>query len=146
MKMEGNMDAVMLVARILFVLVFLSSGLFGHLGPGRTMLTQFAAARKIPSPGFLVPFSGVWIVVGSLSVLLGIYGDIGALMIALFVTATALFMHPYWKESDEQSKMQEQVQFSKDLGLSGGALALFVVFAALGSELGLTVTEALLEF
>jgi putative oxidoreductase len=41
--------------------------------------------------------------------------------------------------------MQEQVQFSKDLGLAGGALALFVVFAALGSELGLTITEALFK-
>ena len=139
------MDALALAARILFVMVFLSSGLFGHLGPGRSMLTQFAAARKIPSPGFLVPVSGLWIVVGSLSVLLEIYGDVGALMIALFVTATAVFMHPYWKESDEQAKMQEQVQFSKDLALAGGGLALFVVFAALGSELGLTVTEALFE-
>jgi putative oxidoreductase len=139
------MDALVLAARILFVMVFLSSGLFGHLGPGRSMLTQFAAARKIPSPGFLVPFSGLWIVVGSLSVLLGIYGDLGALMIALFVTATALLMHPFWKENDEQAKMQEQVQFTKDLGLAGGALALFVVFAALGPELRLTVTESLFE-
>ncbi len=109
------------------------------------MLTQFAAARKIPSPAFLVPFSGLWIIVGSLLVLLGIYGDVGALMIALFVTATALFMHPYWKESDGQAKIMEQVQFSKDLALAGGALGLFVVFAALGSELGLTVSEAIFE-
>ncbi len=139
------MDALALASRILFVMVFLSSGLMGHLGPGRPMITQFAASRKIPSPAFVVPFSGLWIVVGSLSILLGIYGDVGALMIAVFVVATALLMHPYWKESDEQSKMEEQIQFSKDLGLAGGALALFVVYAALGSELGLTITEALFE-
>src|SRR5918996_2291389 len=107
------MDALALAARIPFVMIFLSSGLMGHLGPGRSMLIQFAAARKIPSPAFLVPFSGLWIIVGSLSVLLGIYGDVGALMIALFVIATALFMHPFWKEGDEQAKMQEQVHFSK---------------------------------
>ena len=65
-------------------------GALRHLGPGRSMLTQFAAARKIPSPSFLVPFSGVWIVVASLSVLLGIYGDLGALMLALFTVSTAL--------------------------------------------------------
>jgi putative oxidoreductase len=145
LKWREAVDAFALAARILFVIVFLLSGLFGHLGPGRPMLTQFAAARKIPSPGFLVPFSGLWIVIGSLSVLLGIYGDLGALMIALFVIATALFMHAFWRESDEQAKMQEQVQFNKDLGLAGGALALFVVFAALGEELGLTITESLFE-
>jgi putative oxidoreductase len=139
------MDALALAARILFVMLFFSSGLMGHLGPGRPMLTQFAAARKIPSPGFLVAFSGIWIVVGSLSVLLGIYGDVGALMLALFVVATALLMHPFWRESDEQAKMMEQVQFSKDLALAGGALALFVVFAGLGPELGLTITESLFE-
>jgi putative oxidoreductase len=138
------MDALALAARILFVPVFLSSGLFGHLGPGRQMLTQFSAARKIPSPAFLVPFSGLWIVVGSLSVLLGIYGDVGALMLTLFTVATALLMHPFWKESDEQAKMQEQVQFTKDLALAGGALGLFIVFAALG-ELGLTVSGSLFE-
>ena len=82
-------------ARILFVLVFLSSGLFGHLGPGRQMLIQIAAGRQIPAPAFLVPFSGLWIVLGSLSIALGIYGDVGALMVALFVLATALFMHPF---------------------------------------------------
>lgn len=139
------MDALTLVARILFVLVFLSSGLFGHLGPGRQMLTQFAAGRKIPAPAFLVPFSGLWIVLGSLSIVLGIYGDVGSLMVALFVLATALFMHPFWKESDEQAKMQEQVQFNKDLSLAGGALGFFVVFAALGQQLGLTITTSLFE-
>jgi hypothetical protein len=30
-----------------------------------------------------------------------------------------MFIHPYRKESDEQSKMEEQVQFSDDLGLAG---------------------------
>jgi putative oxidoreductase len=109
------MDLIILAARILFAMLFASSGLFGHLGPGRPMLTAFAQARKIPSPGFVVPFAGAWIVVGGLSVLLGVYGDIGALM-SLFVISTAVFMHPFWKEPNEQSKMQEQVHFNKDLG------------------------------
>jgi putative oxidoreductase len=79
-------------------------------------------------------------------VLLGIYGDVGALMLALFIVASALLIHPYWRESDEQSMMMEQVQFTKDLGLADSALGLFVVFAALGPELGLTITESLFDF
>jgi putative oxidoreductase len=134
------MDVLILVGRILFVVIFLSSGLFGHLGPGRSMLTQFATARQIPFAAFLVPFAGVWIVLGSLSLLLGLYADIGALMLALFVVATAFFMHPFWKETEQQSKMQEQVQFNKDLALAGGSLAFFVLFAALDEEVGLTLT------
>ncbi|MGH2809229.1 MAG: DoxX family membrane protein [Actinomycetota bacterium] len=139
------MDVFVLVARVLFVMIFLSSGLFGHLGPGRPMLTGFAEARKLPAASFLVPFSGLWIVLGSISVLLGIYGDVGALMLALFVIGTALLMHPFWKETEEQSKMQEQVQFNKDLALAGGAIGFFALFAALGGDLGLTITGALFE-
>lgn len=137
------MDVWALVARVLFVPVFLTAGVFGHLGPGRQMTIQFAASRKFPSPGFFVPFSGFWIVAAGLSVLFGIVGDVGALMLAAFAAATALFMHPFWKETEEQSKMMEQVQFNKDLALAGGALGLFVMFAALGEDLGLTLTEPL---
>lgn len=140
------MDVWALVARVLFVPVFLTAGVFGHLGQGRPMMTQFAESRKFPSPGFFVPFSGFWIVAASLSVLFGIVGDVGALMLALFAASTALFMHPYWKETEEQSKMMEQVQFNKDLALAGGALGLFVMFAALGETLGLTLTEPLFNF
>lgn len=139
------MDVWALVARILLIWIFLSSGLFGHLGPGRPMLTQFAGARNLPAAASLVPLSGLWIVVGSLSVLLGIYGDLGALMLAVFALSTALFMHPFWKEADEQSKMQEQIQFNKDLALAGGALGLFVLFAALDEQLGLTITGSLFD-
>lgn len=137
------MDVWALAARILFVPVFLTAGVLGHLGPGRQMMTQFAASREFPSPGFFVPFSGFWIVAAGLSVLFGIVGDVGALMLAAFAASTALFMHPFWKETEEQSKMIEQVQFNKDLALAGGALGLFVMFAALGEDLGLTLTEPL---
>lgn len=139
------MDVLVLVARVLFVFVFFGSAFFAHLGPGRTMTTEWATSQKLPAAAFLVPFSGLWITVGSLSVLLGVYGDVGALMLATFIIPTAVLMHSFWKVENEQAKVEEQVQFSKDLSLGGGALAFFVLFAALGERLGLTLTSSLTQ-
>jgi putative oxidoreductase len=139
------MDLLVLLARILFVAAFLSAGVFGHLGPGRQMITGAAEARGLPSPGPLVVFGGAWIVVGSLLLLLGIFADLGALMLALFTISTATLMHPFWREADEGSKLEEQVQFYKDMALAGGALAFFVLVAGLGEDLGLTITGSLFD-
>lgn len=52
-------------------------------------------------------------------------------------------MHAYWKETDPQARMTENVQFSKDVALAGAALMLFAFFAGVGDDLGLTVTGPL---
>ncbi len=54
-------------------------------------------------------------------------------------------MHPYWKESEEQAKRQEQVQFSRDLSLAGGALAFWLSTPLCAGKLGITITQAVFE-
>ena len=70
--------------------------------------------------------------------LLGIYGDLGALIIAATLVPISIFMHAFWKESDAQAKMTEQVAFNKNVALIGGALAFFVFFAATSPTLTIT--------
>ena len=60
---------------------------------------------------------------------LGIWGDIGALGLAVLLLVTAVLMHAFWKESDGQAKQMEMVSFSKNVALAGGALALFVLLS-----------------
>ena len=55
-------------------------------------------------------------------VALGVYGDLGALLIFATLIPITFFMHAYWKESDAQAKQADQVMFNKNLGLMGGAL------------------------
>ena len=45
-------------------------------------------------------------------------------------------MHAFWKETDAQAKMTEQVNFNKNLSLAGGALAFYVLFAKFGDQIG----------
>jgi putative oxidoreductase len=133
-------DVIVLIARVLFVGVFLVSA--GHLTQ-IGMMAGYAASKGVPMARPVVLVSGVQILLGALSVLLGVWADLGALLLVAFLVPTALVMHGFWREAEPQAKMTEQVQFVKDLGLAGGAL--FVLVAHLGDQLGLVLTSSLFE-
>lgn len=90
--------------------------------------------------GALVPLSGLLIIVGGLMVLLGIWADLGALFLVLFLVPTAFFMHAFWKSEDANEKANQMAHFMKNLVMAGGALIAFALFAYLGDSLGLTIT------
>lgn len=121
------MDLVILIGRILFVGVFLTSG-FAHFRNAEAM-TGAAKSKNVPASNAAVFAGGVLLVLGALSVLLGIWPDLGALLLFVFLLPTAFYMHAFWRETDPQAKMMEQIQFFKDLGLAGASLTLLGLFA-----------------
>jgi putative oxidoreductase len=128
------LDVLILIGRILFVPVFLGSGIMAHFVNAR-MGIGYARSKGVPAPAAAVYGGGVLLILGSLSVLLGIWPDLGALLLVIFLVPTALLMHAFWKETDPQARYMEQVQFLKDLGLAGASLMLFALFAQRGEEL-----------
>jgi uncharacterized membrane protein YphA (DoxX/SURF4 family) len=135
------MDVVVLIGRVIFALLFLSSGV-GHLMQTDSM-AGYAQARGVPSPRVAVQLSGLLLLVGGLSVLLGVWADLGALLLLLFLVPTAVLMHGFWRETDPNARQLETIQFTKDIALAGAAFALFGFFAGVGHDLGLTITGPL---
>jgi uncharacterized membrane protein YphA (DoxX/SURF4 family) len=133
------MDVVVLLARVLFAAIFIASGI-GHLTATAAM-TGYAQYKGVPAAKLSVIVSGLLMVVGALSIVLGVWGDLGSLLLAVAILPIPFLMHRFWKEEGE-AKMNEQVQFNKTLSLVGGAVALFALFA-LVPDLGLTVTGPL---
>lgn len=125
------MEIVFLIARILLAVLVLFSAI-GHLTQTEVM-AQFAASRGIPMAKAGVIVSGLGLLAGGLSVLLGIYGDLGALVLAALFLIFAFGMQTFWKETDPMAKMNTQISFNKDLALAGGALAFYLVFANVDS-------------
>lgn len=119
------MDALFLVGRIMFALVFLGSAV-GHLKNVQGM-AGYATSKGIPRAKEAVLLTGVMLLVGAVSVVLGAYADLGALLLIAFLLPTAFLMHAFWKETDAMAKMGEQVQFLKNVGLAGGAIFLYVL-------------------
>ncbi|KUO14317.1 DoxX family membrane protein [Streptomyces dysideae] len=132
------MDILVLIGRILFAALFLGSA-FGHLRQTSTM-AEYAASRGAPSSVPVIRGSGLLLLVGGLSVLLGIWADLGALLLAVFLIPTALLMHAFWKESDAQARQMEMVQFQKDMALAGASLMLLALISHTGDALGLMLT------
>ena len=104
-------------------------------------MAGYAKSVGVPAARLSVIVSGALMVVGSLSIILGVWGDLGSLLILVAVAPIAFLMHRFWT-ADGEARMNEQIQFNKTLSLAGGALALFALFA-LVPELGLTVTGPL---
>jgi putative oxidoreductase len=134
-------DVVALIGRILFVVLFLGSAL-GHLTQTQAM-AGYAASKGVPAAKAATLVSGVVMLVGAIMVVLGLWADLGALLLAVFLLPTALLMHAFWKETDAQARQQEMIQFQKDVALAGAALLVFALIVKLGDDLGLTITGPL---
>lgn len=132
------MSLLVLIGRILFSALFIGAAI-GHLSAGKDT-ARYAASRAVPSPLLAVYASGVAMLAAGASVLLGAWGDLGSLVLVVFLVPTAFLMHAFWKETDAEAKQHEMVHFNKDLALAGAALVFFAVFAYT-ADLGLTLTE-----
>ena len=121
------METVLLISRILFSLLFLVSAL-NHF-TNVSGMTAYTASRGVPAPKIAVLISGAILAAGSIMLLTGYWADLGALFLFVFLIPTALLMHPFWREEDPMTKMNEQIAFMKDLSLAGGALAIFAFYA-----------------
>jgi len=134
------MEVVMLIGRILFAFMVVSGGI-NHLTKAEAM-SGYAAYKKVPSPKLANFVSGVLLLAGGLSIVLGVYADLGAIVIAALLVLMALKMHDFWAQTDAQAKQMETIAFWKNVSMAGGALFIFAV-AANGQEIGWTLTNSL---
>lgn len=129
------MDAVLVVARVLFSIMMIVGGL-NHFRQTDAM-AGYAQFKKVPAARLSVQVSGLLLVLGGLSVVLGVWADLGALLLAVVLLAMALKMHDFWTQTDPQAKQTETIGFFKNLSMTGGALFMFAsaVNGTFGPEL-----------
>ena len=135
------MNSILLIGRILFAFIFVTSGL-NHLAKVDAM-AGYAKFKKVPAAKFSVLVSGALMALGGISIILGVYADLGALLIAILLFVMALKMHDFWTQTDAQAKQTEMISFFKNISMAGGALIIFAIAATEGSDYGWTLTESL---
>lgn len=113
-------DLLILLARILFGGLFIVLGL-GHFTNTEPM-AKYAEAKGVPAPKFMVIVSGLLAIAGGLSVMLGYYAEIGAILLLIFLVPVTLMMHRFWGIDDAAMKQNEMIAFLKNLALIGTAL------------------------
>lgn len=107
------------LGRLLFGGYFVYNGINHMLN--RSMMTEYARSQQVPAPAVAVLGSGAMILIGGCCVLTGTRPKLGASLIATFLLGVTPQMHAFWKVQDEGKRMQELVNFSKNVALIGGA-------------------------
>jgi len=122
-------SAIFLVGRILFVALFVVSAQ-GHIANHDRYVTT--ARGKIPVPYVAGWPVGAWLVLAILSTVLGIWPDVGVLMVAAFLIPTTILFHPFWRFSDPTQRRTQRSSFFRNVSLLGATLALFAFLTVVG--------------
>ena len=137
------MEIVMFIGRILFAAMFVLSGI-NHFTKAEAM-TGYAQFKGVPQPKLANLVSGVILLAGGLSVILGVVADLGALVVSILLVIMAVLMHDFWKQTDPQAQQTEMIGFLKNISMAGGGLFMFAVMSLEGSTYGPAITDSLFK-
>lgn len=117
---RGTNAALLALGRAIFGGYFVYNGV-NHFANAE-MMSGYAGSKGVPMPGAAVALTGAMLLAGGLSLLAGTRPKIGSALIGAFLLGVSPAMHRFWDIEDPQQRMQELVNFTKNMGLLGGAL------------------------
>ena len=133
------MDFIMLIGRILLASTFVANGIAHLTNPGPTGFAQY---KKVPAPALMTKLSGVLMLAGSAGIVLGIVGDLAALLTALLLLILTVKMHDFWTIEDPQARQADMTGFMKNISMIGGLLV--VAWALSLDGAAYTITDGVL--
>ena len=116
-------QAIFLAGRVLFSVFFLMSG-YNHLTK-LGMMAQYAGSQGMPAPRLAVAVTGLMLLAGGLSILLGYQVRWGALLLVVFLVSAAVTMHRFWGVADPMMAQNQMIHFWKNIVMAGGALMIY---------------------
>ena len=143
--MSAGVGVIELIGRLLFGAYFVYTGAGFHI-PKSAMAEDYARSVGFPAPLLAGWPTGLWMTAGGLSIGLGIWPDIGALMIAAFAIPAMWYFHRFWEVDDPTMKQFQQGYFGRNVIIVGACLVMFAFFAAAGDALRYTITGPAFTF
>jgi uncharacterized membrane protein YphA (DoxX/SURF4 family) len=136
---------IVLAGRVLFAYFFGAVAGVAHFRRTK-MMEGYAKSTGFPIPAIAGWPVGVWLIAGAASLALGIWPDLGALMLAAFLIPAAAFFHAFWKIEDPTQKETQTSFFWRNMIGLGACAMIFGTFVALGPALRFTITAPLFKF
>ncbi len=103
--------------RVMIATIFLLSAV-GNKIPKFNQVANYMASEGVPQPQFMLVGAIVFLIVGSVSIVLGYKARIGASLLLVFLVLATYYFHAFWKfEGPEQQ--QQMIQFMKNLSMMG---------------------------
>ena len=108
------------LGRLLLGTIFLLSAV-GNKIPHFNDVAQVMASVGVPAPQFMLVGAIVFLVAGSVSVIVGYKARIGAVLLLTFLVLASYYFHPFWR-LDGQAQQEQMIQFMKNLSMMGAML------------------------
>jgi uncharacterized membrane protein YphA (DoxX/SURF4 family) len=113
------MEYLFLIGRIFYGGLFVYNGI-NHFR-NTAMMTGYVGAKGVPAPGAAILTSGVLMLLGGLSIILGFRPAWGVTLLTVALVPVTLIIHNYWADTDPGARMHNWVNFQKNTALLGAA-------------------------
>lgn len=117
-------------ARAMMATIFLLSAV-GNKIPNFSAVAGYMGSEGVPAPKLMLAGAIVFLLVGSVSLILGYKARIGAGMLLVFLLLATYFFHDFWTVADAAARQDQTIQFMKNLSMMGAML--FVVAGGSGA-------------
>ena len=121
------MRALFLAGRAIFGGFFAYNGVnhFQH----KQMMSQYAESKGVPAKAAeaAIPATGAMLLAAGLSIMAGAKPKQGLATIVGFLIPVTLQMHRFWEVEDPHQRMNEMVNFTKNMALVGAALMMLQI-------------------
>jgi len=116
------MDAILnVLGRLCLVTIFMMSAV-GNKIPKFNDVAGYMASEGVPLPKLLLAGAIVFLIAGSVSILIGYKARIGAALLLVFLVLATYWFHDFWTFDDPQEMNTQMISFMKNLGLAGAML------------------------
>lgn len=119
--LEGSRDAVMLLARVLLMVLFVIFGWGKLLGFGVTV--AYMDRVGVPAPTASAALAVIMELVVGVAIVVGFYTRPLALLLCLYTLAAAIIGHQFW-HMIEADRIEGMINFYKNVSIAGGLLLL----------------------
>jgi putative oxidoreductase len=111
------------VGRIMIATIFLLSAV-GNKIPQFDAIAGYMASEGVPAPQVMLAGAIAFLIVGSVSVVLGFHARFGATLLLIFLVLATYYFHDFWKFEGAE-RQNQMIQFMKNLSMMGAMV--FVV-------------------
>ena len=109
-------------ARVSIALIFFMSAVANKI-PNFSGVVQYMTGAGVPQPQIALVGAIIFLIAGSISIILGYKARIGAALLLIFLVLATYYFHDFWT-FEGQERQQQLIQFMKNLSLMGTMLLL----------------------
>ena len=118
--MSALQGSVTVLGRVLLATIFFMAAV-GNKIPHFGQVASVMDGAGIPAPQLMLVGAIVFLIAGSLSVILGYKARIGAFLLLTFLVLASYYFHPFWN-LEGQAQQEQMIQFMKNLSMMGAML------------------------